>query len=261
MVNNLAKWLPFYSPLYHGRFDFTMGEAGVRRLDTWVNGTVLAGGRFWVRPQGGHHLRVSDDHVPTLKDPITGASDAGGGTITEWAALANHPFNARHLYMVTAPGGAGVEVLAPAGALEVTTNGFGGLSNPIPNAARGQSAEANADGSFTLRWFYNKQDEATPPADFVVYSDSGTGTIDFLTPIGTVTYNPGAARYSFTTAVLAGAGALQPFLFSIRARKSPGNEEKNTVVLRPLGSTSAQNTTQAGYGYNTPAISPLRQTG
>lgn len=259
MDKGLYKWLPFYSPLYRGRFSFTTGET-CRRLDTWAQGTIMTNGRFWVRPQGGHNLRISDTRAPLLRDPIVGTADIGTFVITEWAALASNLARQRHLYMVTAVGGGGVEESAPRGVLEVTLNGFAGLSNPLPNPVSSLRVVPRADGSFSLFWVYDKTGEAAPPAEFAVYSDSGTGTINFSAAIAAVTYQPETAHYSFNTSVLAGPGGLQRFLFVVRARKSIDNEERNNIVVRASNSTDPQNTTQTTYPHTAPGVLPSLQT-
>ncbi|HUU82312.1 MAG TPA: hypothetical protein VM243_02305 [Phycisphaerae bacterium] len=82
------------------------------------------------------------------------------------------------------------------------------IRGPLPNAVRFLDAEAIAGGKFRLRWRYPSVGGGAWPADFQVFDDAGTGTIDYETPLTDsntgLAYVPfvGPGRvYRFTTGV------------------------------------------------------------
>lgn len=242
----LTKWLNYYSPLFGGQFDF-FTEESAPRMDSWANALVLLGGWHWVRIKGGHNLRrSSDSSIPTLDDPIIGVADGAAATIkTNW--LVGHAASSRYIYRLTAVGGGGVEDDGRTAIVEVTTDGAGALANPIPNRVADLQATPQTAGTFAMRWTYLAVGQAAAPKYFRVYSDSGTGTIDYVTPIGTVSYTAGSPTYSFTTGVLTGVGDTV-VQFVVRSESTAGAQEKNEMVATARGRSTAPYSTLATSG-------------
>jgi hypothetical protein len=227
----------YCSPLFRGRFDFVAGETEPR-MDAWANALVLLGGWHWVRIEGGHNLRRSTtSRIPQMSDPIIGTADGPATTIkTNW--LVGHVAASRYLFRVTSIGGGGVEDDGREGVREVATEADGTLTGSLPNRVADISIAPQTNGSFVLRWNYIATGQAAAPSVFRVYSDSGTGTMDWVAPLGSVNYSTGVTAYLYTTAVLAGAGATE-VLFAIRAETATGARERNAMLIPAVGRTTA----------------------
>lgn len=230
----LQKWFGYYSPLMAGRFDFHTGESAAR-FDTFMQFIHL--GRWWTRIRGGHNLRRrSDRTVPTLADPIIARSDAATATMQTPTRI-GHANDTNWIYMITAVGAGGVENEDRRNIREVVINAAGTLVGSLPNKPTGIKVVPKSNGSFDIYWQYNPKLHGAAPTSFKVYSDSGTGTIDYVTPVATVTYDAEIQSYSANSGVLAGSTDTA-VLFVVRAVVASG-EEKNVDVKRSIGRTTA----------------------
>jgi hypothetical protein len=119
----------------------------------------------------------------------------------------------------------------------------------VPNRPINLSAVPATDGSFVVSWNYNPLGQLAAPSTFRVYSDSGTGTINYAVPLGSVSYVSGLNAYTYTTAVLAGAGDTK-VQFVVRAESAAAHREMNTAILPATGRTTAPyGTLKTGGGY------------
>jgi hypothetical protein len=119
-------------------------------------------------------------------------------------------------------------------AFTVANSDWTGNIPAAPTGLTGLLVEANA---VALSWTYYLG--SVVPTGFHVYSDGGTGTINYASPIGTVLYSAG---FTFQTAAISSATK-----FGVRAFKA-GNEEANTnyiTVTPPTGPAISSGTTQA----------------
>ena len=104
----------------------------------------------------------------------------------------------------------------------------GDLAMP-PNAPSGLAGIAIADAKVRLSWRYNRtipQDQLGTCSEFRVYYDNATGTMDYVTAIGTVSLD---GRFiTFDTASLTGG---LTYKFGVRSATADGVEENNTVTV------------------------------
>lgn len=77
---------------------------------------------------------------------------------------------------------------------------------PAPNLSRSLHVQRVASGRFKLTWQYALRGQGGYPKDFRIYSDNGTGTIDYESPLTdpvtgliAVPYRAPGAVYGFTT--------------------------------------------------------------
>lgn len=236
MLTPLEKWLLYYSPLSRGRLDFLPDGDMAARFDTF--GQFIWLGRFWMRRLGGHNLRRSTGRdAPALSAPLVGRSDGPASSISTWP-WAGNAANSKSTYQLKSVGGGGVESEDAAVLREVGINGSQ-TAVALPNAPTGLQVTPLSSGAFTLEWTYNDAGEQAAPGSFAVYSDSGDGSVDYSSALGTVTYVSGQVLYTFTTGVLAGSSEA-PFIFGVRSRTSAGDEEANLNTVSAVGSNSAQ---------------------
>jgi hypothetical protein len=77
----------------------------------------------------------------------------------------------------------------------------GHLAKPVPNAVLDLKLEPVADSRVRLVWFYCPLDQQVEPEVFGVYTDHGTGQIDWENSIATVMYE-GRKFYHHKTGTL-----------------------------------------------------------
>ncbi len=99
----------------------------------------------------------------------------------------------------------------------------------LPNVVRHLHVQPIAGGKFQLRWTYSPRGQGDYPADFRVFDDGGTGTIDYDTPLTSsvsneayVSYAPPRDVFRFTTAAYA-HGAQRKF--AVVARNASADEQ------------------------------------
>jgi hypothetical protein len=90
---------------------------------------------------------------------------------------------------------------------------------PRPAAVQALSAVAGAGGGVTVSWLAMPETGAVAPAAFRIYSDGGTGTVNWATPLGSVAYVPGQRGYQWTSAALAAGVTVQ---LAVRAESAAG---------------------------------------
>jgi len=260
-MTQLAKWLAWYSPMFAGRFDFYAPHTtpNAQGLSSWIGGQAMLLGRHWVRVNGGHNLRRRSGHtIPTMTDPLCGASAGRTATIRDIAAMHGHAASTRWTYRLTAVGAGGVEDDSTVALREVVVTAAAALANPIPNPVLAQFVRANGNGSFTISWLYRPRHESIAPADFVAYTDSGTGTVDYSTAALTVNYVAGQTHYEATTAAPYVAGSsLVPWRFVVRARVTSTRQERFSAEARALGTDTPPYGTVESEGAPDPPITPL----
>ncbi|MFH1725254.1 MAG: fibronectin type III domain-containing protein, partial [Elusimicrobiota bacterium] len=105
-------------------------------------------------------------------------------------------------------------------AVQIMTEG----STPI--APSGLSAASLAGGRIALFWNMSPSELVT---EYRIYYDSGTGTVDYATPLATVS----STVTAYTTDVLVSSPA---YTFSLRAYNRCGVEEPNTIVVAAAAS-------------------------
>ena len=134
--------------------------------------------------------------------------------------LANDSVRYVHVAAVTACG-----IEQPMGKLRrVAIDGGGTVEDPAPNAPTGLTADPGPGGVIDLSWDYDRDKQSTKPADFAIYSNGGSGAVDYTSPIATVSYTLSrhftyqAGPYSHGTSVT----------FAVRARSSGGVDDGNT---------------------------------
>lgn len=227
----VRKWLAWYDPLLCGFFG--VATSG---LSPWMQGLGMVQGAWWVRTVGGHNLRRAEGpSIPTLAHEIVGTSDGPVATITK-PALFGQADGSRWTYRLNAVGAGGVEDEDRIAVREVVITAAGALANPIPRGVIGPTVLSRTDGSFLLSWIYDERNQPVAPADFAVYSNGGSGAVDFTSPLATVTYKAGTEFYEYDTGVIAGS-TPERWVFAVRSRVTSAREEKNAATSPPAMGT------------------------
>lgn len=102
----------------------------------------------------------------------------------------------------------------------------GNLDYERPDECVDVSAKVGVGGVVKINWTHRKI-TGTAPTTFNVYYDNGTGTLDLVTPVGTVTA-VGDGAYSHTTAALVDG---TEYLFVVRAEDTNSNESYHAAPV------------------------------
>jgi len=187
-----------------------MSAAGVRL------GTVLMRGWFWARVSGcailyrGHRLDGID------WTDILAVADTDSGHIGP-PQYVEHGSNSTYFYIVRCANHCGELEDTQAAIVRFSTDSDGELVKPCPNRVCGLSAAQVNGQRVKLVWFYEPLCQQSVPLCFNVYSNSGTGEIDFNMPVGQIAY-AGRRFYSFEGDI-AGADEL---VFAVKAEDADG---------------------------------------
>lgn len=188
MSELLSKWLMHYDPIHRG-----WSPRGV------ASGLLATNGFFFPRVAGGYNLYRSQPDAAEPGDTIpVGAAGASAREILtfSWLPLAA---DATYAYALRSIGGGGVESAPSVRSRVVSFDGSGDPTGLQPNSVTALAVRVLAAGSFEVSWGYIPLGEEAPPVGFEVYSDGGSGIINFDTPIGTVSYVPRRSQYRFIT--------------------------------------------------------------
>lgn len=94
-----------------------------------------------------------------------------------------------------------------------------------PNAPEGLAGRQGADASVVIEWVYNSANQGGAPTQFKLYGDNGTGTMDWVTPLATVTYDSDRA---YSTTIL---GLVNDTAYKFGVRSNNAAQELNTSTV------------------------------
>lgn len=215
----LAKWLDHYDPIHLG---YT--PRGI------ANAICATNGWSFPRVKGGYNLYRG---TPTAGDidyavPVGAACPTAvrASTFAWWS----HAADTEYWYVLRAVGGGGVESASSQPAVSVAFDAAGDFVGGRPNPPAALSASPTAEGRFVLRWSYSDLNEEVSPSEFRIYSDGGTGTMDYENAVGQVAYSLGQVHFNYTTGTHA-HGAKR--MWGVRAVSALGRDDANeTAVTR-----------------------------
>lgn len=212
----LTRWLAHYDPIHHG-----WTPAGI------AAGSVLLAGEGW---RGGGRTMLFKGTTRSSIDrnyPVgTAGSDAASIALREGVELAvgTHYFQA----VPFGPGGAAAVVDATRPQIVAVVVTDDGLDLLRPAFPRGLRAQAIAAGYIRLTWEFVAMRSRPVPASFAVYCDSGSGTVDYDTPLSTVRARIGRGGEGLYTMASQFADGLA-VKFVVRAVTKGGVDDGNVV--------------------------------
>jgi hypothetical protein len=189
-------------------------------------GTALCLSWFWSRIAGCSLLYrgTSMEQIDFLN--ILATEKLSADTITPPTYLP-HNSNSTYFYVVRRVNGCGYEEQTLSAAVKVSINGDGELARQQPNKIF-TCRVALVDGNkIKLIWYYCPIEQKSKPVQFKVYSDAGTGQIEYDNPIATISYG-GRIFYSYLSDILQGGR----YLFAINAEDAEGVEDSSLAQLR-----------------------------
>lgn len=189
-------------------------------------GTVLSLGWFWPRTTGCSVLyrggsMETIDFTNILAVTALEAEQIGP------PSYVTHASSTTYFYVVRRANNCGDLEHTLAAAVKVTIDADGELAQVKPNSIFEAKSEQIDGGKIQLLWYYCPGDQESEPTYFKVYYDSGTGQIDYESPLITISYM-GRRFYSYQSSTLE-AGR---YMFAIRAEDTNGMESSSLAQLK-----------------------------
>jgi hypothetical protein len=188
-------------------------------------GTALTGGWFWMRVNGcrliyrGESMSAIDfDNVIAVTDPETDEI---------WLPnFIPHEAVKDYFYVVRRANRCGQIEQTLQAAVKVSIDSEGKLAEGKPNGVFGLAIKQGTDGQIELVWGYCPIEQESKPREMRIYSDAGTGEINYQEPMAVVPYK-GKRCYQYKREI-PGSGRYR---FAVRAADSEGNEEGTTKII------------------------------
>ncbi len=221
----LTKWLAHYDSIHRG---YT--PAGI------ANGLTATGGYSFPRIRGGYNLYRGTGGAGSIdySRPV-GAAGREATTVSNFS-WRPHAVMTTYAYAVKGIGGGGGEGAASDPARVVAFDAVGAIVGPRPNSLSALSVAAVAGGRFELRWVYPSAFEEATPSVFEVYHDNGTGTVDYNTAVGSVSFRRGKVHYEHTTGAF---GHDVRRVLGVRAVTAAGVNDGNMLLATARSDASS----------------------
>jgi Concanavalin A-like lectin/glucanases superfamily len=188
-------------------------------------GTILHLGWFWTRVAGccALYRGLGMEQIDFANILAVAANDAAEISSPSYLS---HDNNSTYFYVLRKFNRCGDLERTLAAAAKVSFDANGDLADLRPNKIFALKAEQADTNTVRLTWLYCPLEQESPPVRFNLYSDDGTGQIDFNNPIAAVDYH-GPKFYSYQR------NALQPgrYLFAVRAQDADGIENSSSDIL------------------------------
>ena len=148
----------------------------------------------------------------------------------------SHEAGEVYFYVVRCANGSGDIERTLRAAVKVAIDNDGKLGKTRPNEIVGLRAEQGQDGKVEIVWTYNQMEQGSGPAEMRVYSDEGTGEVDYQNPVATVKYK-GRRFYKHKI----DRPADGRYRFAVRAADANGNEcESKQEVMFEIHETNLE---------------------
>lgn len=196
-------------------------------------GTVAALGWFWARTAGCTLLYRGDSMAVIDFDDVLRVSSNDAEEISP-PPFAGGEEGRAYYYVVRRANRCGNIERTLAAAVRVEITGEGELAARRPNAVSGLWAEQEGD-KVALTWYYCAINQGARPVRFSIYSDGGTGRIDYENAIGAVAHK-GPGFYSFTTDSV----DADKYIFSVMAEGEDGVSGERRVGIELRSDAPAQ---------------------
>jgi len=214
----LQCWLDHYDPIHRG-----WTPAGI------ANGVCTTNGFFFPRICGGYNLRRSTGAIPDSSSDVVGATGSDAETIQTFPWV-THDASTTYTYRLTAVNGGGAENWTDELVADVDFNIVGSWFGTRPNSPSDLRVTPVANGRFLLRWVYSPEGEMVAPQQFNIYTDEGSGVVDYSINYDFVDYRPGQIHYEIQTNYFAHGTRVK---WAVRAESSVQaveDDNENVVI-------------------------------
>jgi hypothetical protein len=196
-------------------------------------GTVLSLGWFWMRVDGCSVLYRGDGmDAIDFGDVLSVAEiDAKQMNVPSYVG---HENDSIYFYVVRRVNSCGVVEQTLSASVRVAIDSVGDLVEPYPNNLFAVKAKQIDGNKIELSWYYCPLAQASEPESFVIYSDGGSGAIDYENAVATVGY-AGRRFYSYQSSALDSGR----YLFCIKVEDVSGQASGGIVISVELDSSMA----------------------
>lgn len=188
-------------------------------------GTTVTLGWFWMRLGGCSVLyrgpkigNVNFDCVLCV-EPI----DANEINVPDYL---QHAANETYFYVLRRVNRCGNQENTFSAAVVVAIDANGDLVQAEPNKAFGINAQLVCGPRAKITWYYCPLNQQSKPAYFEVYSNNGTGQVDYENPLAVIDYT--GRRYYCRLSEILSAGR---YGFAVRAFDKAGIKEETSAIV------------------------------
>jgi hypothetical protein len=193
--------------------------------DAFKLGTVLSLGWFWMRRAGCCALFRAADMETINSANILLVAEQNMQTVSPPNYLP-HSSDSTYFYLVRNYNIFGRQERTLLAAAKVKIDSDGELAPPQPNKIFAWAAKQVNGNKVQLAWFYCVLEQKSQPIRFKIYSDNGTGQIDYENPLTTIAYK-GRRFYSYQC----DASGQAANLFAIRAENATGIQDNSLAII------------------------------
>ena len=179
----------------------------------------LTGGDFWARINGTQNLYRGQKADVINFETIIASDDADDDSIVV-PSFIEHKNSACYVYVVRCTNRCGDEEQTLSAAVRISFDTNGDLNPADTNKVFSVRAEQLDADKVRLIWFYWPINQSKQIAKFKIYSDDGSGTIDYENPVAQIYYT-GRKFYDYLTGTLTNNNNR----FCIRAVASDNTED------------------------------------
>jgi hypothetical protein len=188
-------------------------------------GTALTLGWFWTRVNGCRLVYQGESMSAIDFENVIAVADTETDKIT-LPEFILHEVNKDYFYVVRCSNRCGQIEQTLQVAVKVSIDTEGNLEAGKPNSVFGLAIKQRSDGQVELVWGYCPIEQESMPDEMRIYSDAGTGQVNYQEPTAVVKYK-GKRIYQYKCEI-PGSGRYQ---FAVRAADGEGNEEETTEIV------------------------------
>ena len=188
-------------------------------------GMGITGGDFWSRVAGCQNLYRGESIHEIDFENLLAVSDQDAILITV-PSLIEHQAGLVYFYAVRRANRCGDEERNLSVVLRAAFDEEAGLLGPCCNTIFDVAVKQLAGPKVKLLWYYTSIGQFDKPVMFKVYSDAGSGLIDYQTPAGLIEY-AGQGFYVFESETLSEGY----YLYCIRTESESGRELSNAKII------------------------------
>lgn len=210
------------SPLYTNVPTWTDDSPG---LNYCRPGAHIGRPNYW--PHGCYRIYRGSGHIDNIdyEHPLTSVTHKGILKLSNQDS--HHQPNINYFYAARKISATGKQEQGTMAIVELSLDQQGKQQQLKPNCIKDLRAQAVADGKIRLNWWYWSLGQKTQPDHFEVYSDNGTGTIDYQNPIAEIQYD-GGYFYEYLSESYPDQ---KTYRFSVRSVAKNDTEDGNTAYV------------------------------
>ena len=185
----------------------------------------LTEGDFWTRRQGCYCVYRGCNRLDNIDhEHIVGSCSETG--LLNLPDYLTHEANTDYYYALRRASSTGKQEYGTVSIVCLSLDTNAERHAERPNMVLDLQARPTHDGKIDLSWWYWPISQAAEPVSFAIFSDNGSGTIDYTNPLSIISYT---GRHCYVATVSAGDTATQRF--SVRSVATGGTHDGNCAFV------------------------------